>query len=206
MDNAVKRIFKLVEPFLRAAAILRGVPMQFLKWSIALRFSPVAIFAGLPMLALATTLISHPTLAAAYELAGTYQLISSSTKHLDTGEDVSDEGAKGSIMYGADGRMLVLITYGDRPKAESSAKLTDNQRAALFRTMLAYGGTYEFDGKTMTHHVDICSDEIRCGTTLVRDVAVDGDRLIYTTRPQPSPLDGKMIVITLVWQKLRTAR
>jgi len=36
-------------------------------------------------------------------------------------------------MYGADGRMLVLIAYGDRPKAESSAKLTDEQRAGLFR-------------------------------------------------------------------------
>jgi hypothetical protein len=80
--------------------------VQFPKWSIALGFSPAAIFAGLPMLALATTLMSHPTLAAEYELAGTYQLMSSSTKHLDTGEDVPDEGAKGSIMYGADGRML----------------------------------------------------------------------------------------------------
>ena len=69
--------------------------------------------------------------------------------------------------------------------------------------MLAYGGTYEFDGKTVTHHVDICSDEIRCGTTFVRDVTVDGDRVTYTTRPQPGPIDGKMIVITLVWQKLR---
>jgi hypothetical protein len=177
--------------------------MQFPKWAIALRFSPTAHFAGLPILTLAMTLISHPAFAAGHELAGTYQLISSSTKHLDTGEDVPDEGAKGSIMYGADGRMLVLITYGDRPKAESSAKLTDHQRIQLFRTMLAYGGTYEFDGKTIAHHVDICSDEVRCGTTLVRDVTVDGDRLIYTTRPQPSPFDGKMIVITLVWQKLR---
>lgn len=139
---------------------------------------------------------------AGYELAGTYQLISSSTRHIDTGEDVPDEGAKGSIMYGADGRMLVLITYGDRPRAESSAKLTDHQRVQLFRTMLSYGGTYEFDGKTVTHHVDICSDEVRCGTSFVRDVTVDGDRLTYTTRPQPSPSDGKMIVITLVWQKL----
>jgi hypothetical protein len=177
--------------------------MQFPKRIVARCFVPSAAIAGLPMLALAAILIPHPTLATAYELAGTYQLMSSSTKHLDTGEDVSDEGAKGSIMYGADGRMLVLITYGDRPKAESSAKLTDDQRVALFRTMLAYGGTYEFDGKTMTHHVDICSDEIRCGTTLVRDVTVDGDRLIYTTRPQPSPFDGEMIVITLVWRKLR---
>jgi hypothetical protein len=31
---------------------------------------------------------------------------------------------------------------------------------------------------------------------------IDGDRLTYTTRPQPDPIDGKMIVITLVRQKL----
>jgi hypothetical protein len=178
-----------------------GSNMQFAKWIFTLGLLPVA---GVPMLALAAALMSaRPALAAGYELAGTYRLVSSSTTHLDTGEDVPDEGAKGSIMYGADGRMLVLITYGDRPKAESAAKLTDHQRVQLFRTMLSYGGTYEFDGKTVTHHVDICSDEIRCGTTFVRDVTVDGDRVTYTTRPQPGPIDGKMIVITLVWQKLR---
>jgi hypothetical protein len=203
MYTAVKRIFKLVEPLLRAAAIRRGVHMPFPKWSIALRFSPTAFLAGLAMLALAATLIPRPALAAGYDVAGSYQLVSSSTKHLETGETVPDENAKGSIMYGSDGRMLVLITYGDRPKAESSAKLTDHERIQLFRTMLAYGGTYEFDGKTMTHHVDICADEVRCGSNLVREVTVDGDRLIYTTRPQPSPVDGKMIVITLIWQKLR---
>ena len=175
--------------------------MQFPKWAVAL-LVPASVVTGLSLLALAASLIARPATAATRELAGTYQLISSSTKHLDTGEVVPDENAKGSIMYGADGRMLVLITYGDRPRAESSAKLTDEQRVGLFRTMLAYGGTYEFDGKTMTHHVDICSDEVRCGTTLVRDVTVDGDRLIYTTRPQPSPLDGKTIVITLVWKKI----
>ena len=173
--------------------------MQFPKWITALCLVPMA---GVPMLALAATFISRPALAAGHELAGTYRLISSSTKHLDTGEDVPDANAKGFIMYGADGRMLVLITYGDRPRAESAAKLTDPQRVQLFRTMLSYGGSYEFDGKTVTHHVDICSDEIRCGTTFVRNVAIDGDRLTYTTRPQPSPVDGKMIVITLVWQKV----
>lgn len=177
--------------------------MPFPKWTIALRLVPTIAIAGLPMLALAASLIARPAIAAEHDLVGTYQLISSSTRHLDTGEVVVDANAKGFIMYGADGRMLVLITYGDRPRGESAAKLTDDQRIALFRTMLAYGGTYEFDGKTVTHHVDICSDEIRCGTTVVRDVTVDGDRLIYTTRPQPGPLDGKMIVVTLVWQKLR---
>jgi Lipocalin-like domain len=165
--------------------------MPFVKWTTALG------------LLLAAILIPLPASAASYELAGTYQLVSSSTRHLDTGEAVPDDNAKGFIMYGADGRMLVLITYGDRPKAESSAKLTDEQRAGLFRTMLAYGGRYEFDGKTVKHHVDICADEVRCGTTVIRDVAVEGDRLTYTTTPQPGPIDGRMIVITLVWQKLR---
>jgi hypothetical protein len=177
--------------------------MQFPKRIVARCFVPSAAIAGIQMLALATTLIPRTAFAAEYELAGSYQLISSSTRHLDTGEDVPDENAKGFIMYGADGRMLVLITYGDRPRAESSAKLTDHERIQLFRTMLAYGGTYEFDGKTVAHHVDICADEVRCGTTVIRDVTFDGDRLIYTTRPQPSPFDGKMIVITLIWQKLR---
>jgi len=87
--------------------------MQFPKRIVARCFVPSAAIAGIQMLALATTLIPRTAFAAEYELAGSYQLISSSTKHLDTGEDVPDENAKGFIMYGADGRMLVLITYGD---------------------------------------------------------------------------------------------
>lgn len=151
----------------------------------------------------AATLFSFPALAAEYELPGTYELVSSSTKFLDTGEVVRDQNPKGFITYGVDGRMLVLITYSGRPKPESSAKMTDEQRIGLFRTMLAYGGTYAFDGKTIEHHVDICWDEVRCGMTVVRDVARDGDRLTYTARPQPSPFNGRMSVVTLVWQKLK---
>jgi hypothetical protein len=142
----------------------------------------------LQTLAWIATLISFPALAAEFEVVGTYELVSSSTKFLDTGEVVSDQSPKGFIMYGADGRMLVLITYGGRPKPESTAKMTDDERIGLFRTMLAYGGTYSFDGKKMEHHVDICWNEIRCGTTVIRDVVRDGDRLTYTTRPQPSPV------------------
>jgi hypothetical protein len=80
--------------------------------------------------------------------------------------------------------MLVLNTYGGRPKPESSEKMTDDQRIGLFRTMLAYGGTYTFDGKKIEHHVDICWDEVRCGTTVVRDVARNGDRLILHHTPR----------------------
>ena len=147
--------------------------------------------------------IPLPAHAAEPELAGTYELVSSSTKFLDTGEVVTEQSPKGFIMYGADGRMLVLITYSGRPKPESTAKMTDVQRIGLFRTMLAYGGTYTFDGKKVEHHVDICWDNVRCGTTVVRDVTRDGERLTYVTSPQPSPINGRMSVATVVWQKMK---
>ena len=51
-------------------------------------------------------------------LTGTYRLISSTRKILDTGEVLNTWGKnpKGFITYGKDRRMLVLIVRDDRPK------------------------------------------------------------------------------------------
>jgi hypothetical protein len=138
------------------------------------------------------------------ELAGTYKLISSTRKILDTGEVVDTWGAnpKGFITYGKNGRMLVLIVTDHRPKPESLAKMTDQQRADLFRTMSAYGGTYKFDGRRVEHHVDISWNEVWTGTTVVRNVTKEGDRLVYTEPAAPFTSDGKMSLVTLVWEKV----
>ena len=150
--------------------------------------------------------ISCPAFAEDQSLEGTYRLISSTRKVLDTGQvlDTYGKHPTGYITYGRDGRMLTLIAWdkADRPKPESIAGMTDQQRAALFRTMLAYGGTYTFDGHTVQHHIDISWNEAWTGTTQVRDVRREGDRLIYTTRPAPFSGDGKMSVVTVVWQKV----
>jgi len=137
------------------------------------------------------------------EFYGTYTLISSTRKILDTGQVETFTRERGFITYGKDGRMLVLIVRDDRPKAESLAKMTDQQRADLYRSMTAYGGTYKFDGKTMEHHIDISWNEVWTGTTQFRDVKKDGKRLIYTTRPAPNSRDGRMGITTLVWEKVR---
>jgi len=144
--------------------------------------------------------------ASAVSLVGTYKLVASTRKVLDTGE-VSDRFGKqpsGYINYTSDGRMLVLIVSdkNDRPAPEIGVALSDEQAVKLFRTMTAYGGTYEFDGHTVKHHIDISWNQAWTGTTQIRDVQKDGDKLIYTTRPAPSPVDGKMNVVTLVWQKV----
>jgi hypothetical protein len=73
----------------------------------------------------------------------------------------------------------------------------------LFRTMQAYGGTYTFHGNSIEHHIDISFNELWTGTTVIRDIRRDGDRLIYTTKPAPFPKDGKMSVNTLVWEKVK---
>jgi hypothetical protein len=41
------------------------------------------------------------------------------------------------------------------------------------------------------------------GSAEIREVKRDGNRLIYTTKPQPFSGDGKMSVITLVWEKMK---
>ena len=138
------------------------------------------------------------------KLSGTYRLISTSRRILDTGEEVSAFGknAKGSIIYGDDGRFLVLIINDGRPKPKSIEVLTDQQRADLHRTMSAYGGTYEFDGKTVEHHVELAWNEVWADTTVIRDVKLEGNRAIYTTRPAPFGGDGKMSIISVVWEKV----
>jgi Lipocalin-like domain len=73
------------------------------------------------MLAVAIVLFPFCTIAADDELAGTYKLVSSTRKILDSGEvlDTWGKNPNGVIIYGKDGRMLVLIVRRDRPKPES---------------------------------------------------------------------------------------
>jgi lipocalin-like protein len=96
-----------------------------------------------------------------------------------------------------------MTVFSNRPKAESLEKMTDQQRADLFRTMIAYGGTYTFRGDSVEHHIDISWNELWTGTTVIRDIKREGDRLVYTTKPAPFPRDGKMSINTLVFEKVK---
>jgi hypothetical protein len=134
--------------------------------------------------------------AAELDIVGTYSLVSSERVIVATGETEESYGSKpnGSITYGSDGRMMVLIVRTDRFKPESLEHMSDQQRADLFRSMLAYSGTYEIHGDLIEHHIDASWNEVWTGTTQRRHVAKDGDRLIYTTDPAPFPRDGKISV------------
>jgi hypothetical protein len=144
-------------------------------------------------------------IAAQEVLEGTWKLVSSTRTNTTTGATTDSFGPNplGYIMYGKDGRMMVLITRSDRAKPDSTDKMTDEQRSRLFSSMLAYSGTYKFDGETIEHHIDGSWNQVWTGTTQIRNVKKDGDRLIYTTQPGPSPIDGSMGFATLVWEKVK---
>jgi hypothetical protein len=155
------------------------------------------------VLAFALLTLSLYPASADEDLSGTYKLISSTLTIVETGETKNSYGKepKGYIMYGKDGRMLVLITHDGRPMP-SRTDMTDQDRADQYRTLNAYGGTYTFHGDSIEHHIDIAANESRVGSTEIREVKREGNRLTYTTKPQPFSGDGKMSVITLVWEKM----
>ena len=147
---------------------------------------------------------SSPLAAQDIQIVGMYRLISEERTIVATGEVIPTKGVTGSITYTSDGRMLVLIVREPRPKPDKVENLTDQQRADLFRTMTAYGGTYTFDGKTVQHHIDISWNGAWTGTTQIRNVTKEGEHLVYTSaRPNPFSGDGKMSTIRLVWEKMK---
>jgi Lipocalin-like domain len=138
------------------------------------------------------------------DLYGTWRLVSYKRTLLATGEteDQLGKSPHGFINYGRDGRVIVIIAAEHRPKPQDLAKTTDRERAELFNSLTAYAGTYSFDGKTITHHVDISWNEIWTGTDQVRDVMLEGNKLTLTTPPAPNGHDGKMSVSILTWEKM----
>ena len=82
------------------------------------------------------------------QLLGTWRLVSLTAEVAGTGEKVATFGdaPEGYLVYGADGRMLVMIVKAQRPRPADTAQLTDSERLELFNTMVAYGGTYRVDG------------------------------------------------------------
>ena len=102
--------------------------------------------------------------------------------------------------------MMVLFVKPGRPRPDDVEKMTDAQRAELFKTMVAYAGTYTFDGSAVTHHIDVSANQNWTGSHQVRYVKFDGNRLVLTTAPGPSSYDGKVGVGILTWEKVPAAQ
>jgi hypothetical protein len=136
-------------------------------------------------------------------LVGTWRLVSNTLEEIPSGtrSDLFGPYPIGYIMYGADGRMMILQVRSQRPTPVGPA-VTGTEAEALFRSLIAYGGTYTVKGDVITHHVDISWNQNWTGTEQVRHFKFEGNRVELATDPSPDPIHGKMSVRRLLWEKL----
>jgi len=106
----------------------------------------------------------------------------------------------GYIIFTGEGRMAAIIEGEGR-----RAATTDEERAALLRTMFAYTGTYRLEGDKWVTKVDVAWNPAWDGTDQVRYYKLDGDRLEVTSMWQPTPnLPGAPVTRgVLMWERVK---
>jgi hypothetical protein len=136
-------------------------------------------------------------------LIGTWTLLSAVREEIPSGAITTPfgEAPHGYLTYGVEGRMLALITRRDR-EAPASRRATGAEAEALYRSMLSYGGTYTVAGDVVTHHVDISWNQSFTGGEQKRHFRLEGNRLILSTPQSTDPIDGKMSVRRMTWQRV----
>ena len=135
-------------------------------------------------------------------LIGTWKLVSAVREEIPSGAKVNlfGDSPQGFLNYSREGRMIALITRGDRKAA--NGRPTPAEAEALYRSMLSYAGAYTVDGDVVTHDVDLSWNESFTGSKQKRHVAFEGSRLILSTPQSPDPIDGKVSVRRMTWEKV----
>ncbi len=140
----------------------------------------------------------------ASRLLGTWKLVSAVREERPSGAktDLFGPAPVGYLNYSADGRMLVLIVRADR-KRPAGYPIPPEESAALFRGLMSYAGTWKIEGEEVVHYVDTSANEIWTGTEQRRFFHLDGDALSLSTHVNPDPIDGKISVRSMLWERVK---
>lgn len=103
----------------------------------------------------------------------------------------------GYILFLPEGRMAVVIT-GEGRKAPA----TDQDRVALFSSLVAYTGMYRVDGDKWITTVDVSANPAWVGTEQTRSFRVTGDRLQEMTAWAPRP-DSRMARAVITYERAK---
>jgi len=141
-------------------------------------------------------------------IIGTWKLKSSVREDVATGERYNlttlGEHPEGYLGYAEDGRMYGIMVAAERPRSSRREQApTDDEALMLYRSMVAYAGTYTVEGNKVTHHVDISWNGAWAGGDQVRFFTLEGDTLTIKTERTKSPIDGREGVAIFLWQRVR---
>jgi Lipocalin-like domain len=137
------------------------------------------------VVATARTALAAPSAVGVWRLAGA------------TATDAS--GNKRDVPYGPRGMGLVTLTADGRMMAvlvDGRKSLPDGAK----RDYSSYCGNYTFDGSTLTTIVDAASDPARMGSSQVRKVRFDGEKMILM--PPPTEVNGVKVMRELTWERV----
>ncbi|MGA2810611.1 MAG: lipocalin-like domain-containing protein [Candidatus Acidiferrum sp.] len=110
----------------------------------------------------------------------------------------------GYLTYSADGRMQVIGT-ANRRLAPHGVAPTNEELAALHKTMFAYAGRYSQEEGRVIHHVDASWNHVWNGTDQVRCYEVSGNTLTITARVV-DPASGTETQYVIAWEKVTSQR
>lgn len=129
--------------------------------------------------AFAACLIAQASLAGdGDKVVGTWKLVSYEVEVQATGQKgpVMGEKPTGYATFSPEGRVFFVLTG----EARKAAK-TDQERAELLNTLVAYSGTFSVEGDKWTTNVEVAWNPEWVGTKQVRDFKIDGERLTVLT-------------------------
>lgn len=137
------------------------------------------------------------------ELLGTWKMLSWKREVVATGETSDAMGADpiGYLSYDRDGRVSAVVVKRDRPKLKGLVP-TDDEKAALFDTMLAYAGTYTLEDGRIIHHLDASWNPAWGMSDLIRPFFVEGDKLVIYGAPAIDPRTGEEVTYHLEFRRL----
>jgi hypothetical protein len=132
-------------------------------------------------------------------ILGIWRLVSFEMEYQATGQKENTRGKNptGYLIFTPEGQMMVLLTNEGR-----KAPKTDQDRADLFNTMLAYTGTYRSEGDKWIIKVDVSWNPAQVGTEQPRFFRVDGDRLLEMTDWSDRPGKGMGRVVN-TWERAK---
>jgi hypothetical protein len=111
------------------------------------------------------------------------------------------ENAQGTLLYTDDGYMSAMMTAADRPEIDGGDPLGGDPeaRAAAYSTCLAYSGTWQRQGDTVTHRLTDSLYPNWSGTIQPRSIEDRDGELILRT-----PTDGPGGVVNeIAWARPR---
>ena len=137
------------------------------------------------------------------KLVGIWKLTAFDVEFQQSGNRQAAFGGRkssGYLIFTPQGRMMGLITAeGRKPGA------TQEERAALFSSMLSYTGMYRIEGDKFTTKVDHSWNEAWNGTDQVRFYKLAGDKLDIVSAWAPSATipERPMIRGVLTWERVK---